>query len=116
MSTCCAPHTSGFSIMTVRQTGSFHMPATVSASSVLIVVRSGGVGHGEVDHRARPALGLVAHRLDGAVADVPDDAVHVERSRVIRSVTVSTVPVASPTVITSPTPYWSSTSMKTPDR
>ena len=38
------------------------------------------------------------------------------RTRVIRSVTFSTVPVASPTVITSPTPYWSSTSMKTPDR
>ena len=38
------------------------------------------------------------------------------RSRVIRNVTVSTVPVAPPTVITSPTPYWSSTSMKMPDR
>jgi hypothetical protein len=38
------------------------------------------------------------------------------RTRVIRSVTFSTVPVASPTVITSPTPYWSSTSMKIPAR
>ena len=38
------------------------------------------------------------------------------RSRVTRSVTFSTVPVASPMVITSPTPYWSSTSMKIPAR
>ena len=38
------------------------------------------------------------------------------RSRVVRSVTASTVPVASPTSMMSPTPYWSSTSMKMPDR
>ena len=38
------------------------------------------------------------------------------RSRVTRSVTASTVPVASPTSTTSPMPYWSSKSMKRPDR
>ena len=36
------------------------------------------------------------------------------RMRVVRSVTASTVPVASPTSTMSPTPYWSSTSMKMP--
>ena len=35
---------------------------------------------------------------------------------VIRSPTDSTVPLASPTSTTSPTPYWSSMSMKMPDR
>ena len=38
------------------------------------------------------------------------------RSLVIRSVTSSTVPTASPVSIRSPTPYWSSSSMKMPDR
>ena len=38
------------------------------------------------------------------------------RSRVMRRVTSSTVPIASPVSITSPTPYWSSKIMKTPDR
>ena len=38
------------------------------------------------------------------------------RSRVIRSVTSSTVPMASPVSMTSPTPYWSSRIMKTPER
>ena len=36
------------------------------------------------------------------------------RRRVVRRLTPSTVPVASPASITSPTPYWSSTSMKMP--
>src|SRR5262249_8746344 len=38
------------------------------------------------------------------------------RSRVVRRPTASTVPEASPTSMTSPTPYWSSSSMKMPDR
>ena len=38
------------------------------------------------------------------------------RSRVIRRVTSSTVPIASPVSMTSPTPYWSSMIMKTPER
>ena len=38
------------------------------------------------------------------------------RSRVTRRLTASTVPVASPASMTSPTPYWSSSSMKIPDR
>ncbi len=38
------------------------------------------------------------------------------RSRVVRRFTISTVPVASPTSITSPTPYWSSASMNRPER
>ena len=38
------------------------------------------------------------------------------RSRVTRSVTSSTVPIASPVSMTSPTPYWSSMIMKMPDR
>ena len=38
------------------------------------------------------------------------------RSRVMRRVTSSTVPMASPVSMTSPTPYWSSMIMNTPDR
>ena len=38
------------------------------------------------------------------------------RSRVTRRLTASTVPLASPTSTTSPTPYWSSKIMKMPDR
>src|SRR6478735_6820352 len=38
------------------------------------------------------------------------------RSWVTRSDTFSTVPTTSPVSMTSPTPYWSSTIMKTPDR
>src|SRR6478735_2717805 len=38
------------------------------------------------------------------------------RNRVIRRVTSSTVPIASPVSITSPTPYWSSMIMNTPER
>ena len=38
------------------------------------------------------------------------------RRRVTRRVTSSTVPIASPVSMTSPTPYWSSTIMKMPDR
>ena len=38
------------------------------------------------------------------------------RSRVTRRLTASTVPVASPASMTSPTPYWSSSSMKIPDK
>ena len=38
------------------------------------------------------------------------------RSWVTRSDTFSTVPTASPVSMTSPTPYWSSTIMKIPDR
>src|SRR6478609_6758837 len=38
------------------------------------------------------------------------------RNRVIRRVTSSTVPIASPVSITSPTPYWSSMIMNTPAR
>ena len=37
------------------------------------------------------------------------------RSRVTRRLTASTVPMASPRSISSPTPYWSSKIMKTPD-
>ena len=40
----------------------------------------------------------------------------IARSRVVRSDTASTVPVASPTSTMSPTPNWSSTRMKVPDR
>ena len=40
----------------------------------------------------------------------------MSRSRVTRSPTASTVPVASPASTTSPTPYWSSKIMKMPDR
>ena len=39
-----------------------------------------------------------------------------ERSRVVRRLTASTEPVASPTSTMSPTPNWSSTRMKMPDR
>ena len=38
------------------------------------------------------------------------------RSRVIRSVTSSTVPTTVPVSMTSPTPYWSSTIMNSPER
>ena len=38
------------------------------------------------------------------------------RSWVTRSETSSTVPMASPVSMTSPTPYWSSRIMKIPDR
>ena len=38
------------------------------------------------------------------------------RSRVVRRPTASTVPDASPRSMMSPTPYWSSTSMKMPER
>ena len=38
------------------------------------------------------------------------------RSRVIRRLTASTVPDVPPTSMTSPTPYWSSSSMKIPAR
>ena len=38
------------------------------------------------------------------------------RSRVTRRLTASTVPMASPRSTTSPTPYWSSKIMKTPER
>ena len=40
----------------------------------------------------------------------------VSRTLVVRSVTSSTVPVATPASMRSPTPYWSSMSMKMPDR
>jgi hypothetical protein len=40
----------------------------------------------------------------------------VSRTLVMRSVMSSTVPVATPASMRSPTPYWSSTSMKMPER
>ena len=39
------------------------------------------VGNREVDNSAGPALGLVARLLYRAVADVPDDAIHVPHAR-----------------------------------
>jgi hypothetical protein len=39
-----------------------------------------------------------------------------DRTRVVRRLTTSTTPVASPRSTVSPTPYWSSTRMKMPDR
>ena len=74
-----------------------------------------GVGDRDVDHRGGPALALVADPDDLAVADVPDHA-RPSRSRVTRSETSSTVPMASPVSMTSPTPYWSSRIMKMPER
>ena len=43
-------------------------------------------------------------------------ALSIARWLVTRNPIASTMPVACPTSITSPTPYWSSISMKIPDR
>ena len=40
LNTCCAPHTSGFSSMTPRQTGSFHMASAAVARIARMVARS----------------------------------------------------------------------------
>ena len=91
-----------------------HTPSATRLDDLLRLVDVGAVGHLDVEQRPGPLLRHVADPVDRAVGDVPHGAARPSRMRVVRSVTASTVPVASPTSMMSPTPYWSSTSMKMP--
>ena len=91
---------------------------TASAALRITSVAALDVGRrsatGDVEHRTRPLLRLVADAQDLAVRDVPHDALDVAQARRAQAHALDGAGLATPVSMTSPTPYWSSMSMKMP--
>ena len=109
------PHTSGSSRSRPRQAGSRH--SSSATRSMTACARSTSVPSAtSTSTRARAhCCDMLATRSImplGTYQTVPWRS----RRRVVRRVTASTVPVVTPTSMMSPTPYWSSRSMKMPER
>ena len=109
------PHTSGSSSTTRPSTGSCH---TLSATALIVrVARSVSVSYAtdtSSSARDQPWLMLPIRMISPLrmCHTVPSTL----RSRVVRRLTASTIPLASPASMASPTPYWSSRIMNIPFR